>query len=420
MRKLLCLVLLLLCMALPALAENDAVPASLVGEWVPVLSVRGDGMASVFTDDESIIITAEGSVIFDHEAPVVPIRKDSETGDWRCENALLRSRDNTLFVMTDAETIVYVSADAAPITLPAASPAVSYEGTWRVLSLLPWQAQYDGFSCSLPFNMLFDVQPAITLPASVTLETLQQAWSDALAQLDPQSPIQNLNMIVGWELISCGELLLITPYGAIGLLRIEYPKVDEEISASTRWLEGWWRLSEVTVGGIPMSAEALGVPYACLTIDRLGFYQMDGGEVESLQMVDGRVCIGQYPVDVYGDTLYMTLADGVQARFITEAAWYRQQITGTWRLSKVKVPVLDMEESIGPEALDVTLIIPQEGDVILRINGADTSYTLVSTDDVIEFQLDGEESLRLTISSLSTLRISSESDSYTLWFKPVE
>lgn len=421
MRKLLCMLTFLLCLTLPVLAESDVVPASLVGEWVPVLSVREDGMTSVFTDHESMIITADGFLSFDHEeAPVVPIRKDAETNDWHCEGALLRPSGSILFIVADTETLVYARADAAPITLPDASPAVCYEGIWRVLSLGPWHASGDGFACFVPFWQLCDEQPAITLPRSVTLETLQQAWSDALAQLDPQSPIQALNTIYGWELISTVELLLNTPYGAISLLRIEYPEVDKDISARARRLEGWWRFSELTVGGIPMPAEALGFPYECLSIDRLGFYTMDGSEVQALQMVDGQVCIGQYPVDVYGDVLYMTLADGVEVRFITEAAWYRQQITGTWRLSKVKVPALNMENDVDSEALDVTLIIPEEGDVILRINGEETSCTLESTDDVIEYLLVGEETSRLTISSLSTLRIHSESDSYTLWFKPVE
>lgn len=430
MRKLLCIAMLLLCLALPALAESAAVPEEMVGEWIPTMQITTN--PKTYTESIPLLITADGFFTYDHEdAPRYPIRHDNATGAWYIQNP---DGPGTLTLMMDAHgqllafdadgagAMLLRRPDAPEPELPPTRPYTAIGGDWQARALYGYHSDGNGFSCIVDFEALGLPMPVISLPAFASYDVIAAAWKSAASQTGAESVISLLQDIYGYDLLNSDSLFLVSSSGLIILERIAVPEVDADLAEHAAQLAGWWRPDALSVGGIALAAEALdySVTSACLAVDEQGHALLGNDVVVPLQMVDGDVCIGSYPVCLLDDgTLIMTLADGVEARFITEGAWYRRQIIGTWQLSKIKVPALSMEKNVDPALLDVQLVIDADG-CILRTAEGETVCTLESTDDVIEYLLVGSEPLTLTIASLSTLRISNESESFTLWFKPAE
>lgn len=285
-----------------------------------------------------------------------------------------------LIMHSSEETIILRRTDAAPTELPSAVPALAIGGDWQARALYAFRSDYsDGFSCIVDFETLGLPTPVITLPAFASYDAIAAAWKSAMTQEGSEPVMAQLQDIYGYELMNSDSLVLVSSCGLIVMERISTQAVDEAITAHTAHLAGWWRLEEVSVGGIPLSPDAFGITDEYLAIDEQGFALLDS-DVVPLQLVDGNICIGSYPVCLLDDdTLVVTIADGVEARFITEAAWYRQQIVGTWQLSKLEIPAMDLEEALDPARLDMQLIIQPDGSVILHTAGEELSYTLEST-----------------------------------------
>ena len=419
--QLLCLWLILLCLTLPALAEGPAVPEEMIGEWIPTMTIYKE--APFFGRPEYVLlhITADGFFTYDYEdAPCLPVLHDSATGAWYIKNP----EGGTLTLMTDVHgqliaynadgALLFCRPDAPEPELPPTRTYTAIGGDWRLRRIYAFDPP-----CIVDFEALGLPTPVITLPAFASYDAIAAAWQSAACQADAESVMSQLQDIYGYELINSDTLILVSSHGLIALDRIAVPEVDADLAAHAAPLAGYWRLDAFSVGGITLEPAAFGEMNVDFTIDEQG-YTLMFGDVVPLQLIDGNVCVGGYPVCLLdAETLVMTLADGVEARFISEAAWYRQQIVGTWQISKVKIPAVGLDEQVSA-TLDMQLIIQPDGTVILRNAGSETTYALESTDDVIEYLLIGPETHTLTISSLSTLRLSNDSETYTLWFKPAE
>ena len=81
--QLLCLGLILLCLTLPALAEGPAVPAEMIGEWIPTMEISKETPFVSYTKYVPMFITADGFFTYDYEdPPCLPVLHDSATGAW--------------------------------------------------------------------------------------------------------------------------------------------------------------------------------------------------------------------------------------------------------------------------------------------------------------------------------------------------
>lgn len=425
--KLLCLGLILLCLTLPALAEGPAVPEEMLGEWIPTMTIYKEAPFIGYLGYGLLHITADGFFTYDYEdAPCLPVLHYSATGAWYIKN----TEGETLTLMTDAHgqliayhadgALLFCRPDAPEPELPPIRTYNAIGGDWQARALyVSHSYTSDDFSCIVDFEALGLPTPVITLPAFASYDAIAAAWQSAACQAGSESVMSWLQDIYGYELINSDTLILVSSYGLIALDRIAVPEVDADLAAHAAPLAGYWRLDAFSVGGITLEPAAFGEMNVDFTIDEQG-YTLMFGDVVPLQLIDGNVCVGGYPVCLLdAETLVMTLADGVEARFITEAAWYRRQIVGTWQISKVRIPAVGLDEQFSA-TLDMQLIIQPDGTVILRNAGSETTYALESTDDVIDYLLVGPETHTLTISSLSTLRLSNDSETYTLWFKPAK
>lgn len=433
MRKGLCLALLLLGMMLPALADNAAPhPHDYVGEWLRVLSIDGNQIHD-WQETESFCmdVTVEGYVTyFTPDEVSVPWLIDEDTGRlYFVEPAsgtklFLDSNGRQLKVYPDdlPGAIYFVRNDAAPLKLETVRPAVSLDGTWHARTLISWSMEgNDRHSVVVPIGDLCENPVSITLPAVCDLNTLQQAWTEAISQQPAECAIHALGDLYGYEARNPFTLLLVTRHGLILLDRPYAFPADKFVRQTTREIANFWRLSDVTVGGIPLPESALSIAVDFLIIDQLGYADFSG-EVTLLENRDGTLYLGSHPIEYDDEYLYLTVADGVYARYIPEADWYRQQLVGTWQLSRIKVPAIGLEQDVTSAFMDVQLIFEPDGDAIIHTSDGDMCYTLASTDDFTSYRLIAEygDDQLLNIASLSLLRISNESGTYTLSFVPAE
>lgn len=434
MRKALCLALLLLGLMLPALAEEGAqVPETFVGEWEYLLSNEGGQISTTGDIPIPLIITEDGFLTMgaEEERYTHPLLLDSTAHRWYIQNPygpeklyLNLSRNLLLLYDENRSTILYfIRPDAQPVTLSPAKPAASYGGVWRAEWLYLWgNTEDDGFPAKIYFFDLCGGTSTITLPMACDYDTIRQTWADAIAQLPAQSAAHSLKEIYGYELRSPYELLLVTSYGLVSLYRTDtIPLPDPVVRNYARYVANDWRLVDVTVGGISLPTEAAGSLASCLTIDKYGFADLDG-EVVALQSAEGVISIGDYTIAHDDEYLYLSFADGIYARYITEAEWYHRHLPGTWQLSRIKAPVIGLDQAVSPADMNVQLVIQPDDEGFFRTPDGDNGFLLSETDDVACYSLladTGDEQL-LTIAGPNQLHISNESGTYTLYFVPAE
>lgn len=437
MRKLLRLAVFLLCLALPALAEDAVtVPQWAVGEWQRVLLVNGEKLISVFNSDEpSLIITTDGVLTYDAEdAPACPLQCDPMTGGWFYQYPddgqkvmLLRDNFNSrqLCLAADPEHLLFLArTDASPARLPVLlePSSMACGGSWKAKKLYLWgDASDDSFAGEVALDTdyvdgrLLDT-PVITLPAFPDIETVQQAWTEALARYTGSFPIQALRDIYGYTLHGERNLLLVTSYGFVALTRSSTPEVDNAIAEQAEKMAGWWYPDELSIGSIYLPPSMMGISDAPIAIDEQGNVQLADGTVTTLRLEGDVLMLGEYPVSSSDSYVSLTLAEDVELDYMTETAWYRRQLQGDWQLVRIEVPALGMNETVDPAITDVTLNIDSGNWCMMdgreyRLSG--------SFYDVTEYSLSplhGDDSFTLTIASLSTLRIVPDSGSYTLTF----
>lgn len=253
-------------------------------------------------------------------------------------------------------------------------------------------------------------------------DAIRQAWADAISQLPAQSAAYSLKEIYGHELRSPNELLLVTSYGLVSLSRTDtIPLPDPVVRNYARYVANDWRLADVIVGRISLPAEAAGSVADYLTIDQYGFADLDG-EVVALQSAEGVISIGDYSIIHDDEYLYLSFADGVYARYITEAEWYHRQLAGTWQLIRIEAPVIGLEQDVTPVGLNVQLVIRPDDEGYFRTPDGEQGFLISETDDITCYLLladAGGEQL-LTIADHDELRISNTSGTYTLFFVPAE
>ena len=434
MRKALCLMLLLLSLMLPALAEEGAqVPKTFVGEWKYLLSNDGGLISTTGDIPIPLIITEDGFLIMgaEEERYTNPLLLDSTAHCWYIQNpygpeklCIGLSRNLLLLYDENRSTILYfIRPDAQPATLSPAKPAASYGGVWRAEWLYLWgNTEDDGFPAQLSFFDLCGGTSTITLPMACDYDTIRQTWADAISQLPAQSAAYSLKEIYGYELRSPYELLLVTSYGLVSLSRMDtIPHPDPDARSYARRIANDWRLVDVTVGGISLPAESVDSMAEYLTIDQLGFANLDE-EVVAMEYAQDALRIGDYAVDHDDEYLYLALADGIYARYITEAEWYHRHLPGTWQLSRIKAPVIGLDQAVSSADMNVQLVIRPDDEGFFRTPDGDKGFLLSETDDVACYSLladTGDEQL-LTIAGPNQLHISNESGTYTLYFVPAE
>lgn len=434
MRKALCLALLLLGLMLPALAEEGAqVPEFFVGEWEYLLSNDGGLISTTGDIPIPLIITEDGFLTMgaEEERYTNPLLLDSTAHRWYIQNpygpeklCIGLSRNLLLLYDENSSSILYfIRPDAQPVTLSPAKPAASYGGVWRAEWLYLWgNTEDDGFPARISFFDLCGGTSTITLPMACDYDTIRQTWADAIAQLPAQSAAHSLKEIYGYELRSPYELLLFTSYGLVSLSRMEtIPHPDPDARSYARRIVNNWRLLDVTVGGISLPAESVGSMAEYLTIDQLGFANLDE-EVVAMEYAEGAPHIGDYAVDHDDEYLYLALADGIYARYITEAEWYHRHLPGTWQLIRIEAPVIGLEQDVTPVGLNVQLVIRPDDEGYFRTPDGEQGFLISETDDITCYLLladAGGEQL-LTIADHDELRISNTSGTYTLFFVPAE
>lgn len=434
MRKTLCLALLLLGLMLPAMAEEGTqVPEFFVGEWEYLLSNDGGQISTAGDIPLPLSITEDGFLTMgaEEERYTNPLLLDSTAHRWYIQNPygpeklyINLTRDLLLLYDENSSSILYfIRPDAQPVTLSPAKPAASYGGVWRAAWLYLWgNTEDNGFPAKLSFLDLCGGTSTITLPMACDYDTIRQTWADAISQLPAHSAAYSLKEIYGYELRSPYELLLVTSYGLVSLSRMEtLPHPDPDARSYARYVENDWRLVDVTVGGISLPTEAASSLASYLTIDKYGFADLDG-EVVALQSAEGVISIGDYAIAHDDEYLYLSFADGIYARYITEAEWYHRQLAGTWQLSRIEAPSIGLEQDVTPAGLNVQLVIQPDDEGFFRTPDGDQGFLISETDDITSYLLladAGGEQL-LTIADPDKLRISNDSGTYTLFFIPAE
>ncbi len=442
MRKLLCLTFALFCMILPALAEDPpTAPEWAVGEWEHFLTISG---GDLFTGPDSsganLIITEDGFLTVSGEnAPKLPLLYDAEADKWLCQDP---EHGQNLQLLRNDSTNYYLCLAADPThlaffkhthlyyeQLPSSYGAVSmaYGGTWQVQKLYIWgDPTDDGFAGSVHLNSdYFDGRildtPIITLPAFPSLEIIQQAWTEALAQYSGNFPFHAVSDIYGHELLGnryMDYLLLVTRHGILLLQRKSSPEADPAFLEKLENLVGWWYPDELSVGGIYLPASSMDIPEDPIAIDEQGNVLLPDGTVTALHLEQDTLLLGEYPVS---DSLSLTLAENVELDWISENDWYRDQLNGDWQLSRIEVPEIDMDIPVDAALTDVTLNISPYDDWCVM--DSDEYLLSESYDDVTKYRLRplyGDDVFTLTIHNHSTVYVRPESGSYVLTFTRIE
>lgn len=442
MRRVMLLALALVLWALPAWAEEPAGYEALVGDWMGGLIILDDEFLDEYhyiswEGDPVCVITEDGQIYSGHlEIPISPLLYDEAAGQWYVQDdrnssriSLQLDRYGSLVISSpNYWTVVLLRPDAVSAELPPMENCLSYDGTWELTGL------YFYGNCMSPDMIApdFMVEPAsLGLPAlTVTLgfspdqEALYQAVSETIDQHAPGTFLAMLQIyygVNGYELWNSNTLLVHSSGFSLVMTRIE---MDEVLRPYVQQLTGRWLPDGVTVGGIPVSPEALfDAEDVTLTFNEAGNALL-GDRLTALTLADGALLLDGMPLTVEDGGLTLEAAEGVMLHFVTEADWYRALLNGEWRLEQIDIPSLYAKVSSRGGDVSALLTIGADGTAVLRHDGGAMRFTVQSTDNAREYLLlgeDGDERL-LSIVSLDELYICITGDggAYTYNFVPAE
>lgn len=441
MRKLMLLALALMLWALPAWAGEPAGYEALVGDWMGGLVIWDDEFLDEYyymswESDPLCVITEDGQIYSNYlEIPISPLLYDEAAGQWYVQDderdrriSLHLDRYGSLVVRCPYWTVVLLRPDATSPELPPTDGFLTHGSTWELTGLL-FYGECMSPDMDAPDFMVEAASlglPALTvrLGASPDKEALYQAVKEAINQQASGTFLQMLSIyygVDGYELCNSDTLLLRSSGFSLVMTRIE---MDEVLRPYVQQLTGRWLPDGVTVGGIPVSPEALfDAEDVTLAIDEAGYARL-GDRITALTLADGALLLDGMPLTIEGGGLTLEAAEGVMLHFVTEADWYRAQLGGDWRLDRIAIPGLDMATSSGDDGVSGLLVISADGTVTLQHDGGAIRFTLQSTDSVTEYILLGEDGdvRTLSILSVNSLRISitGGSGAYTCYFVPAE
>ena len=441
MRKLMLLALALMLWALPAWAEEPAGYEALVGDWMGGLVIWDDEFLDEYyylswEGDPDCVITEDGQIYSNPlEIPISPLLYDEAAGQWYVQDnmnnrriSLRLDRYGSLVVRCPDWTVVLLRPDATSPELPPADGFLTHGSTWELTGLL-FYGECMSPDMDAPDFMVEAASlglPALTvrLGASPDKDALYQAVKEAIDQQASGTFLEMLSIyygVDGYELCNSDTLLLRSSGFSLVMTRIE---MDEGLRPYVQQLTGRWLPDGVTVGGIPVSPEALfDAEDVTLSFDEAGNALL-GDRLTALTLADGALLLDGMPLTVEDGGLTLEAVEGVMLYFITEADWYRAQLNGEWRLDRIDVPGLYTATVSGDEGVNALLVIGADGTAVLRHEGGAMRFTLQSTDSVTEYILQGEDGdvRTLSIVNLDRGRISvtGGDGAYTHIFVPAE
>lgn len=415
-KLLLALLLALLCMdatlAEGAALAEEAVDMAFVGNWEVSVESNGTSLHKPYTV-YTLTISRDGAITTTLPGLYGPLTTDPQTGGYTCgEYQLTVDKLGTLFLRQIGGLRLYVCQKTSKsyFDMPfTETDILATGGEWQ-LTHVKYRYEKSYWYSDRPWIGVeqLDAEPlTLRLDPLATESELKQAFKRLIDNNAETNTVAALLKDESVEITSLGAEGVILLEGAqhwydgyqyeVCLTRIQASTLGEEVAAQARKMAGLWIITDLSVAGFDLPADALAENYV-LQIDEYGFVRLGDEQFELAVTRSGLLAatptltlkpdFGSQPTfDLRWtkDAIVITDPDsGAQLHFITYAEHFWRSLCGTWRIGSIYLPGLMREETAG---MSFTLTLEEDYTAVLTAGGQVKKFTVTPTESITEFTM---------------------------------